>query len=161
MLGVDLVDESTIDKLLRPMKGTKEPNTATAAGDANVEDHEERPLWDIAPDSRIAPAFGGSTGDASRPPPSAEAAPVKGSSSLGGNVRSALSKMAPTSHELSVSDIPVPRVAFGRRLSTAGRLVPDSPTAEQATAPSPLAGASGEAAAGDNSSAAETSLSRS
>lgn len=155
MLGVDLVDESTVDKFLGPMKGPKEPTTATAAGDAKVEDHEERPLWDSAPDSRISPAFGGSTGDASRPPRSAEAAPVKGFSSLGGNMRSALSK-----HVLSASDTPVPRVAAGRRLSTAGRLVPESPTAEQvaATEPLPLAGASGGAVAGGNSSTAGTSV---
>lgn len=131
MLGVDLVDERTIDKFLGPMKGPKKPTTETAAGDAKVEDHEERPLWDSALDSRIAPALGSSTGDASRPPRSTEEAHVKGSSSLGGSVRSALSKMAPTSRDLSASDTPVPRVAFGRRLSTAGRLVPESPTEEK------------------------------
>lgn len=137
LLGVDIVGEGTIDKLLGPKKGvTKEPTGRGTDGDSKVEDAEERPDWDNdnASNHHYARAFGG-IGDASRLPLSTEVAPCK--TSFGGNIRAALGKVAPGSQDLSASDTPIRRVSVHQRLPTAGRLVPVSPTREVLRTTSP------------------------
>lgn len=136
LLGVDIVGEDAIDKLLGPQKGGTERQTGTTTdGDAKTEDSEERPGWDndsASSSSHFVSAFGGNDGGASRLTPlSAEAAAGK-ASALGGGMRVALAKIAPSSRDLSASDMPVRRVSFHQRLSTSGRLEPVvSPTAEE------------------------------
>lgn len=135
LLGVDLVGDKTMDKLLGPEKESMErPTGRTTDGDAKTEDPEERPGWDNEnpSNSRFAPAFGSNRGDASGLSLSAEDAPVR-PSYFGGNVRGALAKIGPSSQGpiLSASDEPIRRVSFHQRLPTVGRLVPVSPTGEE------------------------------
>ncbi|CAB1104673.1 unnamed protein product [Ectocarpus sp. CCAP 1310/34] len=74
LLGVDIVDESTINQVLGPEKRkTKEPH-GTAGGDAKTEDREERPSWDDASTSTLHSTAGGNAGD-KRPLPVLAATP--------------------------------------------------------------------------------------
>lgn len=130
LLGVDVVGDGTIDKLLGPQKGSTEKSTGRATeGDAKAEDSEELPCWDTdnASNPHVGSAFGGNSGDATSLPHSAGVAPGK-ASVFGANVRVALAKVASSSQNLSASDTPVRRVSLHQRLSTAGRLEPVSPT---------------------------------
>ncbi|CAM9587167.1 unnamed protein product [Ectocarpus fasciculatus] len=128
LLGVDIVDESTINKVLGPeTRKTKEPTGATD-GDAKTEDGEERPFWDAAVTSALHSTAGGNAGD-KRPLPASAANPSSQGSSLGGGLRAALSKMTSSSTDLSASEGPLRRVSVDERLPSVG-LVPLDPTAE-------------------------------
>lgn len=133
LLGVDLVGEETIDKVLGPAKGrTGRLAGRTAGGGVEADDSEERPAWEnvSALHSQHVSAFGGTGGGAGRMPLSAEVAPA-----FGGNMRLALKKIAPSSKNLSASEAPVRRVSVDRRLPTGGLLVPVSPTPGQQVLP--------------------------
>ncbi|CBJ32402.1 adhesin-like protein [Ectocarpus siliculosus] len=130
LLGVDIVDESTINQVLGPEKRkTKEPS-GTACGDAKTEDGEERPFWDDASTSALHSTAGGNAGD-KRPFPVLAAAASSQGSSVGGSLRTVLSKMAASPSEVSASEAPLRRVSVDERLPTASvGLVPLEPTAE-------------------------------
>ncbi|CAM9825704.1 unnamed protein product [Ectocarpus sp. 8 AP-2014] len=46
LLGVDIVDESTINQILGPEMKKTDESTGKTGGDAKTEDGEERPFWD-------------------------------------------------------------------------------------------------------------------
>ncbi|CBJ33129.1 asn/thr-rich large protein family protein [Ectocarpus siliculosus] len=130
LLGVDVVDESTINKVLGPEMRKTDESMGKTGGDAKTEDGEERPFWDDAWTSALHSTAGGNTGHKCPFPISAATASGQGSS-RGGSLRTTLSKMAASPSEVSASEGPLRRISVDERLPTASvGLVPLEPTAE-------------------------------